>query len=249
MDISRFAVIGHPIGHTMSPFIHARLFALSGLSPAYDVLDVPVLSAQLPALRALSGFNITIPHKSAILPFLDAVDEKAALEIHANNVKRVIRALEFYHQTGEKISEHNAKEREKESAYNSAYFVLNDDRVNLYERINKRVDAMFEEGLVEEVTALQERGYTRGMVSMQGLGYKEIFAYLDGECTLEEAKEIIKRDTRHFAKRQITWFKRERDVIWINKQEYGYQEEKILERILKELKVREIFPQKEEEIK
>lgn len=75
------------------------------------------------------------------------------------------------------------------------------------------------------------------------------FAYLDGECTLEEAKEIIKRDTRHFAKRQITWFKRERDVIWINKQEYGYQEEKILERILKELKVREIFPQKEEEIK
>ena len=135
------------------------------------------------------------------------------------------------------------------SAYNSAYFVLNDDRVNLYERINKRVDAMFEEGLVEEVTALQERGYTRGMVSMQGLGYKEIFAYLDGECTLEEAKEIIKRDTRHFAKRQITWFKRERDVIWINKQEYGYQEEKILERILKELKVREIFPQKEEEIK
>ena len=165
---------------------------------------------------------------------LRQVDEKAALEIHANNVKRVIRALEFYHQTGEKIS---------------AYFVLNDDRVNLYERINKRVDAMFEEGLVEEVTALQERGYTRGMVSMQGLGYKEIFAYLDGECTLEEAKEIIKRDTRHFAKRQITWFKRERDVIWINKQEYGYQEEKILERILKELKVREIFPQKEEEIK
>ena len=135
---------------------------------------------------------------------LRQVDEKAALEIHANN---------------------------------------------LYERINKRVDAMFEEGLVEEVTALQERGYTRGMVSMQGLGYKEIFAYLDGECTLEEAKEIIKRDTRHFAKRQITWFKRDRDVIWINKQEYGYQEEKILERILKELKVREIFPQKEEEIK
>lgn len=81
MDISRFAVIGHPIGHTMSPFIHARLFALSGLSPAYDVLDVPVLSAQLPALRALSGFNITIPHKSAILPFLDAVDELSLIHI------------------------------------------------------------------------------------------------------------------------------------------------------------------------
>ena len=176
--------------------------------------------------------------------------EELAQEEGAEKLHQMLRQVdEFYHHTGEKISEHNAKEREKESAYNSAYFVLNDDRANLYERINKRVDAMFEEGLVEEVTALQERGYTRGMVSMQGLGYKEIFAYLDGECTLEEAKEIIKRDTRHFAKRQITWFKRERDVIWINKQEYGYQEEKILERILKELKVREIFPQKEEEIK
>ena len=181
---------------------------------------------------------------------LRQVDEKAALEIHANNVKRVIRALEFYHQTGEKISEHNAKEREKESAYNSAYFVLNDDRANLYERINKRVDAMFEEGLVEEVTALQERGYTRGMVSMQGAGIQRDFCLSGrGMYAGRGKKKLSKRDTRHFAKRQITWFKRERDVIWINKQEYGYQEEKILERILKELKVREIFPQKEEEIK
>lgn len=178
---------------------------------------------------------------------LAQVDEKAALEIHANNVKRVIRALEFYHQTGQKISEHNEEERKKESAYNSAYFVLNDERSHLYDRINKRVDLMFEAGLVEEVRALKNRGYTRDMVSMQGLGYKEIFACLDGECTLEEAKEIIKRDTRHFAKRQITWFKRERDVIWIEKQAYGYKEEKILERILEELKERRIFPQKEEE--
>lgn len=178
---------------------------------------------------------------------LTQVDEKAALEIHANNVKRVIRALEFYHQTGQKISEHNEKERKKESAYNSAYFVLNDARAHLYDRINRRVDLMFEAGLVEEVRALKNRGYTRDMVSMQGLGYKEIFSCLDGECTLEEAKEIIKRDTRHFAKRQITWFKRERDVIWIEKQAYGYKEEKILERILEELKERRIFPQKEEE--
>ncbi|MDO4440100.1 MAG: tRNA (adenosine(37)-N6)-dimethylallyltransferase MiaA [Eubacteriales bacterium] len=178
---------------------------------------------------------------------LAQVDEKAALEIHANNVKRVIRALEFYHQTGQKISEHNEEERKKESAYNSAYFVLNDERSHLYDRINRRVDLMFEAGLVEEVRALKNRGYTRDMVSMQGLGYKEIFACLDGECTLEEAKEIIKRDTRHFAKRQITWFKRERDVIWIEKQAYGYKEEKILERMLEELKERRIFPQKEEE--
>ena len=178
---------------------------------------------------------------------LAQVDEKAALEIHANNVKRVIRALEFYHQTGQKISEHNEEERKKESAYNSAYFVLNDERSHLYDRINRRVDLMFEAGLVEEVRALKNRGYTRNMVSMQGLGYKEIFACLDGECTLEEAKEIIKRDTRHFAKRQITWFKRERDVICIEKQAYGYKEEKILERMLEELKERRIFPQKEEE--
>ncbi len=178
---------------------------------------------------------------------LAQVDEKAALEIHANNVKRVIRALEFYHQTGQKISEHNEEERKKESAYNSAYFVLNDERSHLYDRINRRVDLMFEAGLVEEVRALKNRGYTRDMVSMQGLGYKEIFACLDGECTLEEAKEIIKRDTRHFAKRQITWFKRERDVIWIEKQAYGYKEEKILERMLEELKELRIFPKKEEE--
>ena len=171
---------------------------------------------------------------------LRQVDEKAALEIHANNVKRVIRALEFYHQTGEKISEHNAKEREKESAYNSAYFVLNDDRVNLYERINKRVDAMFEEGLVEEVTALQERGYTRGMVSMQGLGYKEILDALEGTISLDEAVYIIKRDTRHFAKRQLTWFKREKEVTWVDQGNFDFDREKILAWMLKDLQDRGI---------
>ena len=186
---------------------------------------------------------------SALHDMLKEVDPESAEAIHENNVKRVIRALEFYKKTGTKISSHNEAERKKESPYNFAYYVLNMDRGRLYERIDLRVDLMMKNGLLAEVEKLKEMGCTREMVSMQGLGYKEIFAYLDGECTLEEAKEIIKRDTRHFAKRQITWFKRERDVILINKQEYGYQEEKILERILKELKVREIFPQKEEEIK
>lgn len=172
---------------------------------------------------------------------LEEVDEKAAQEIHENNVKRVIRALEFYHQTGKKISEHNEEERQKESAYNSAYFVLNDERAHLYERIDRRVDQMIEEGLVEEVKALKERGYRRDMVSMQGLGYKEILAYLDGEMSLNEAIYVIKRDTRHFAKRQITWFKRERDVIWLNKQDFGYDEEKILTEMEKELKDRHIL--------
>lgn len=166
---------------------------------------------------------------------LREVDPKSADTIHFHNVKRVIRALEFYHQTGGPISEHNETERQKASAYNSAYFVLNDDRENLYKRINLRVDQMVEEGLVEEVEALKNKGYTKDMVSMQGLGYKEILEYLDGDCTLEDAIYRIKRDTRHFAKRQITWFKREKEVIWIDKKKLHYDEEEILNTMLKHL--------------
>lgn len=173
---------------------------------------------------------------------LREVDEKAAEEIHANNIKKVIRALEYYRQTGQKISEHNAEQRQKKSPYRFAYFVLNDERKNLYERINLRVDQMMEEGLLQEVEMLKRRGYTRDMVSMQGLGYKEILDYLDGKYSLEEAVSIIKRDTRHFAKRQITWFKRETDVTWVDKQVYDYNEDKILDRMLEELKIRNIIP-------
>ena len=165
-------------------------------------------------------------------------DEASADAIHANNVKRVIRALEYNHQTGQKISEHNEQERAKESPYEFCYFVLNDDREKLYERINLRIDQMLEEGLVEEVQSLKDKGYTRDMVSMQGLGYKEILDYLNGECTLEEAVYILKRDTRHFAKRQLTWFRRERDVIWINKPAYNYDEDKILEAMLESIQER-----------
>ena len=103
----------------------------------------------------------------------------------------------------------------------------------MYERIDRRVDQMMEDGLVEEVAALQKMGCTRDMVSMQGLGYKEILAYLEGELSLEEAVCRLKRDTRHFAKRQITWFKREQKVIWMNKDEYGYDEEKILQDMIR----------------
>ena len=172
---------------------------------------------------------------------LREVDEKSAQDIHANNVKRVIRELEYFHQTGEKISEHNEEQRKKVSPYNFSYFVLNDERAHLYERINLRVDQMINEGLVREVQSLKEKGYTRDMVSMQGLGYKEMLDYLDNKCSLEEAVEIIKRDTRHFAKRQITWFKRESDVTWIDKKEYDYNEERILKAMLQELKERGII--------
>lgn len=160
---------------------------------------------------------------------LKLVDPESAEMIHPNNVKRVIRALEFYELNGSKISLHNKTEREKESPYHFCYFVLNDERELLYQRIEARVDEMIQEGLVDEVHRLKDMGYHKAMVSMQGLGYKEILAFLDGECTLEEAIRVIKRDTRHFAKRQLTWFRRERDVIWVNKQEFDYNNQKILE--------------------
>ena len=163
---------------------------------------------------------------------LKEVDPISYETIHENNIKRVIRALEYYKQTGTPISAHNEEQRNNESPYNFTYFVLNNDREILYKNIDKRVDIMVESGLLDEVKHLKEMGYTRDLVSMQGLGYKEILAYLDGECTLEEAIYILKRDTRHFAKRQLTWFKRERDVTWVNKQEFSQNEEKILEFML-----------------
>ncbi len=176
----------------------------------------------------------------ALHEMLRAVDPKAAEEIHANNVKRVIRALEFYEKTGTRISVHNETERAKSSPYGFAYFVLTDKRENLYARIDARVDQMMEQGLLDEVIKLKEMGYTKDMVSMQGLGYKELLAYLDGDCTLEEAVSIIKRDTRHFAKRQLTWFRRERDVIWVDKSDFDYEEEKILTYMLEEIEKRGI---------
>lgn len=173
---------------------------------------------------------------------LRTVDPASADAIHANNIKRVIRALEFYHLSGRRISEHNEKERQKTSPYNFAYFVLTDDRAHLYERIDWRVDLMVEQGLVDEVRHLKDMGYHKEMVSMQGLGYKEILSYLDGEMTLEEAIYIIKRETRHFAKRQLTWFRRERDVIWFDKDAYHYNEEQILADMLQVLKKKKILP-------
>lgn len=172
---------------------------------------------------------------------LRAIDAKAANEIHENNIKRVIRALEFHHLSGGKISEHNEQERQKESPYAFAYFVLNDERERLYQRINQRVDIMLEEGLLEEVQKLKNMGYHRKMVSMQGLGYKEILEYLEGECTLEDAIYRIKRDTRHFAKRQLTWFRREREVIWVNKQDFAYDNDKILTYMMSELKNKQVL--------
>ena len=172
---------------------------------------------------------------------LKEVDPASADTIHANNVKRVIRALEFYHQNGTPISAHNEEQKKQTSPYNLAYFVLNAPRDILYERIDKRVDQMLEEGLVKEVEGLKRVGCHRGMVSMQGLGYKEILAYLEGEYPLEDAVRILKRDTRHFAKRQLTWFRRESDVIWVDKDKFHWDEKEILEYMLSVLKEHDIL--------
>ncbi len=165
---------------------------------------------------------------SALYEKLRAVDPESCEIIHANNVKRVIRAIEFYEKTGKKISAHNREQRQNISPYRFAYFVLNDDREKIYRQIDQRVDLMMERGLVEEVRALRAMGCSRGMVSMQGLGYKEILSYLEGEISQEEAVYLIKRDTRHFAKRQLTWFKREKEVTWIEKNVFSYSSQNML---------------------
>lgn len=177
----------------------------------------------------------------ALHNMLRLVDPESAEIIHPNNVKRVIRALEFYEKTGEKISLHNEKERRKESPYNFSYYVLTMDREKLYERIDSRVDKMMGDGLVEEVVRLKSMGCHRGMVSMQGLGYKEILDYLNGNLSLEEAVYILKRDTRHFAKRQLTWFKRERDVTWLSWEAFEFNRESMLEWMISDLTDKEIL--------
>ncbi|MCR5743621.1 MAG: tRNA (adenosine(37)-N6)-dimethylallyltransferase MiaA [Lachnospiraceae bacterium] len=175
-------------------------------------------------------------HGSAYLyEMLRGVDPDSCETIHENNTKRVIRALEFYKQTGTKISEHNEAEHAKASAYNSAYFVLNLPREILYDRIDLRVDKMINDGLVEEVRALVGEGCRKGNTSMQALGYKEILDYLEGNISLDEAVYTIKRDTRHFAKRQLTWFRREKDVLWVDKSLFKTEEE-ILKNMLGILK-------------
>lgn len=151
-----------------------------------------------------------------LFEMLSNVDPESTKIIHPNNVKRVIRALEFYKETGMKISEHNETEHHRESPYDFRFYCLYRDREELYKRIELRVDQMMEAGLVSEVKKLQKQGLSRNDVSMQGLGYKEILDYLDSKCTLEEAVDIIKKETRHFAKRQMTWFRREKEITFVN---------------------------------
>lgn len=171
---------------------------------------------------------------------LREVDEKSAESIHPNNTQRVIRALEYYYSTGQKFSVHNEQQREKSSDYNFAYFVLNDDRKRLYDRIDKRVDIMFDNGLLDEMRMLLDKGLKYENQSMQAIGYRELFDYFNNEQSLEETKELIKQNSRRYAKRQLTWFRRERDVDWINYPDFDYSKEKILDYIVDTLHKRNI---------
>ena len=170
---------------------------------------------------------------------LKKIDMVSADSIHKNNKKRIIRAIECFMINNTPISLHNEAQRKKSSPYDYRFFVLNPPRDILYERINQRVDIMVRKGLVDEVKSLKERGLSQTNISMQGIGYKEILEYLEGDTTLETAIENIKQNTRHMAKRQVTWFKREKDVIYVdpfsfesNEKIVDYMIEKInLERI------------------
>ncbi|OKP88355.1 tRNA (adenosine(37)-N6)-dimethylallyltransferase MiaA [Paenibacillus helianthi] len=146
---------------------------------------------------------------------LAAVDPVSAARLHPNDRRRIIRALEIHHQTKVTLSESHADQK-KESPYELCLIGLTMDRKILYKRIEDRIDQMLAEGLVTEVEGLLQRGYSRSLVSMQGLGYKEIAAYLAGEMTLDEAVTLLKRDTRRFAKRQLSWFRHMKEIQWID---------------------------------
>lgn len=158
---------------------------------------------------------------------LEEEDPLTAKTIHQNNIKKVIRAIEFHRETGIPLALHNEEQKRRESPYNFAYFVLTCDRQKLYERIDRRVELMMEQGLLEEVKELKNRGLSKDYTSMAGLGYRQLLSYLDGECSLSEAVDLIKKETRHFAKRQLTWFRREKDVILLDKDELPKMEQQL----------------------
>ncbi len=192
-------------------YIQSVLYDIDFESEAYDI----DLRHELEELMDKEG-------EAYMHRLLSEIDEASSLAIPKENKKRVIRAIEFYRLTGTKISEHNMLQRQKKSPYNYYFFVLNDNRQALYNRIDKRVDDMMEAGLEGEVKALLDLGLNESMTAMQGIGYRQMVSYLKGEYSLDDAIERIKSDTRHFAKRQLTWFKREKEALWYNIEEFNY---------------------------
>lgn len=166
---------------------------------------------------------------------LNKVDSVSAKRINVNDRQRIIRALEIFNETGKPMSYYNKNFRKETEKYNLTMIGLTMDRAELYSRINKRVDLMLEEGLICEVKKLMDMGYSKDLVSMQGIGYKEIIAYLDGKTGLEETTNILKRNTRRYAKRQLTWFRRDNRIKWIDINEFN-SIENISESIIRYIK-------------
>jgi tRNA dimethylallyltransferase len=144
------------------------------------------------------------------------LDPEAASKVHENDVKRVIRGIEVYTHTNKTISDHVKESRMEPTPYKYIVFALKWDREKLYSRINARVEKMITDGLIDEVRQLMEKGYSKETTSMQAIGYKEVIEHLKGEKTLEETIDILKRDTRRYAKRQLTWFRRIQEINWLN---------------------------------
>jgi tRNA dimethylallyltransferase len=172
--------------------------------------------------------------KEYVHGMLEKIDRGSYEKLYPNDLKRVIRALEVYRLTGITITEYNSKRQEFQCPYNLEYYVLTMDRAALYNRINQRVDIMLKNGLVEEVENLKALGYSKHMQSMKGIGYKEILSYLEGETTLDEAVELIKKGSRNYAKRQLTWFRKDPRVKWINKDEF-HSDDDVAEYIISQL--------------
>lgn len=165
---------------------------------------------------------------------LKEIDPISYKEIHANNRKRVIRALEVYKLTKKPFSSFNAGEDFYKSDYDVYYYVLTMNRDKLYEKINKRVDIMIEKDLLEECIKLKEMGYTSDMQSMQGIGYKEILYYLENKISFEDAVNMIKQGSRNYAKRQLTWFRRDKRCIFLDKDVMS--EDEILHKVLNDIR-------------
>lgn len=146
------------------------------------------------------------------------IDPTAMEKISKNDKKRIIRVLEIYHKTGKTKTQQEIESRKKEVKYNYHMFAINMDRDILYERINKRVDLMINEGLIEEVKSILAK-YSQFPTAMQGLGYKEVVEFLQGNISKKEMEEKIKLETRHYAKRQLTWFRKNKETIWLDGQE------------------------------
>ncbi len=181
----------------------------------YGIFEVPgrdeAFRQQMQALADREG-------REAVHQTLQQIDPKTAKRLHPNDLVRVIRALEVFHLTGQSISDHQQQATIPVAQYETSFLVLNADREELYRRINTRVDQMMKEGFVDEVRTLHERGYHHGLRPLQSLGYKEIGAFLAGTHDLEETIRLIKRNTRHYAKRQLTWFRKYDNVRWIQRE-------------------------------